>query len=167
MPTRGAARRFGAAGVAARKWSRVAAVTLTCLARKRLRRTGSPSRGRQRASRPKRTPGERSLMPNELPTSRQSSRPPVRKRSLESRQSSRPLVWKTAMVNLAERRPRRGRPTKFRDEIGELLFDAFVGGATRAAAARLLGLHPATLYRWAHRFDLVYLAFNEARLLRS
>ena len=50
------------------------------------------------------------------------------------------------------RKVRAGRPTKYAPGVGRALTDLVAEGHTLDEAAREIGVHPATLYRWQSRY---------------
>src|SRR5829696_4265886 len=61
------------------------------------------------------------------------------------------------------KRRRSGRPTKYTASVGRMLTRLVMEGRTTDEAARELGVHPATVYRWQNRYPKLYQAMMEAR----
>ena len=64
-------------------------------------------------------------------------------------------------------KPRTGRPTKYTPAVGRALTTLVTQGSTLDEAAREIGVHPATLYRWQNRYPDLEDGLRRAALQRD
>ncbi len=64
-------------------------------------------------------------------------------------------------------RKRTGRPTKYTPGVGRVLSGLVERGHTLDDAAREIGVHPATLYRWQNKYPALEADLREAMLRRD
>ena len=64
-------------------------------------------------------------------------------------------------------RKRTGRPTKYTPGLGKRLVRLVEWGSTLDAAAKEIGIHPATLYRWQNKYPALEANLREAMFRRD
>ena len=65
------------------------------------------------------------------------------------------------------RKPRAGRPTKYSSSLGKRLVRLVERGSKLDEAAKEIGVHPATLYRWQNKYPALEVDLRAAMLRRD
>ena len=65
-----------------------------------------------------------------------------------------------------QKKIRRGRPTAYTPGVARILRVLVMEGFTTDAAAREIGVHPSTVYRWQNRYPAFYEAMLRAQSIR-
>jgi len=66
-----------------------------------------------------------------------------------------------------QKKVRRGRPTEYTPGTGRVLTGLVMEGFTTDGAAREIGVHPSTVYRWQNRYPVFYEAMLQAQTIRD